>query len=101
MASLRNRMEPEGDVFSAPGGIIDPNDPAHAELIEQIRDRMERHWCREIIPALGGLTPSQAADDPTRREDLLRLLASFEANPSPAGSILMRPERLRKLLDLT
>jgi hypothetical protein len=99
LASWPDQIE-EGDAPSPPGGLIDPNDPEHAELIEQIRDQMERRWCDETVPALGGLTPRQAAADPTRRETLLRLLASFEATPDTAGSILMRPGRLRDLLDL-
>lgn len=37
----------------------------------------EDRWCDERVPALGGLTPRQAADDPTRRADLLALLAEL------------------------
>lgn len=70
-------------------------------MVEQIRDRMEGHWCHETIPAAGASPLAKAAVDRTRRENLLRLLASGEASPSPAGTILMRPERLRKLLDLS
>jgi hypothetical protein len=52
------------------------------------------------VPALGGLTPRQAAADPTRRELLERLLASFDAMTTPAGAFTMRPDRLRALLGL-
>ena len=101
LASLRHRAEQDSDLLAVPAGVIDPSDPESSELVEQIRDQLERRWCDETVPALGGLTPRQAAADPTRRENLLRLLASFEATPGPAGSIIMRPERLRELLDLT
>ena len=37
----------------------------------------ERRWLKEQIPALGGLTPVEAAADPSRVEQLERLLASF------------------------
>jgi hypothetical protein len=49
------------------------------------------------IPALHGLTPRQAAADPTRREDLERLLAEF---PSTGSPLQMDAQRLRQLLDL-
>lgn len=48
----------------------------HAELARQAQDR----WLDEHIPALDGLTPREAAADPTRREQLERLLAEFETN---------------------
>lgn len=70
------------------------------DLNQQIADQFERRWCDEAVPALGGLTPRQAAADPTRREQVIRLIASFENQPTPAGAITMRPHRLRALLDL-
>ena len=45
-----------------------------AELSRQARSR----WLDDSIPALGGLTPRQAAADPTRREQLERLLSEFD-----------------------
>jgi hypothetical protein len=70
------------------------------EMREEITDMMERRWMRESIPALGGVTPLDAAADPTRRRELSRLLASF---PEPAGGpeLTLRPSRLRALLGLT
>jgi hypothetical protein len=63
---------------------------------------LERRWCDESVPALSGLTPRQAAADPTRRETLERLLVQFEQmdERAPAGAITMRPGRLRQLLGL-
>jgi hypothetical protein len=53
------------------------------ELARQARTR----WLDEHIPALGGLTPRQAANDPTRREQLERLLADIDhQQPNTPGS---------------
>ncbi len=93
---------------SAPDSeMLDPSnlDPsALEEFREQILDRFERRWCDEPVPALAGLTPRQAAADPTRRENLERLLADFtrmdEGIPEDRLSFTMRPDRLRELLRL-
>lgn len=49
-------------------------DRLNAEVMRQAQTR----WLDDNIPALGGLTPRQAAADPTRREQLERLLAEFD-----------------------
>lgn len=49
-------------------------------IIDSHIEAMENRWLDEPIPALGGLTPKQALNDPTRREDLIRLLNEFERN---------------------
>ncbi|HZT67241.1 MAG TPA: SEC-C metal-binding domain-containing protein [Acidimicrobiales bacterium] len=79
---------------------IEPDDVP--EAVEAIQDQMERRWCDESVPALGGLTPRQAAADPAGRETLERLLAEFERADArlPAGGFSMRPARLRQLLGL-
>ena len=72
-------------------------DPA---VVAEIQDHMERRWLDEPVPALGGLTPRQAADDPTRRDELRRLLASYP-EPEPDSSWFgLRPDRLRRHLGL-
>jgi len=73
-----------------------------AEVSVQIQEQFEHRWCDESVPALGGLTPREAAADPSRRETLERLLVQFEqANQiHPTTAIAMRPERLRDLLGL-
>lgn len=53
-----------------------------AELSRQARSR----WLDEHIPALDGLTPRQAAADPTRREQLERLLTDIDTKTRPATS---------------
>ena len=60
---------------------------------------MERRWLRESVPALGGRTPIEAGADPTRREELERLLASFP-EPTDRPAMTLRPSRLRALLGL-
>lgn len=78
--------------------------PAEVEMdpvtIKQIQESMETRWMNESVPALAGLTPRQAAADPTRREQLERLLDSFDQMPSPPGAITFRVHRLRQELGL-
>ncbi|MGH3970747.1 MAG: SEC-C metal-binding domain-containing protein [Mycobacterium sp.] len=77
---------------------LDPDDPAViAALDEFIRD-YETKWLDEPIPALDGHTPRQAADDPTRRGDLIKLLDSFPAGAAARGG--MDADRLRAALGL-
>ena len=78
------------------------DDPEMAEALEEIIDRMERRWCDEAVPALGGRTPRECATDPTRRHEVERLIASFEPQGPvlPGGGGGFRPDRLRRLLGL-
>ena len=72
-----------------------------AEIVAQVIREKEVAWLDESIPALGGLTPRQAADDPTRREDLMALLVEFERRDLPGtGFTSFNTERLRALLGL-
>lgn len=71
------------------------------EAILELLDRQERRWCDEQVPALGGRTPWQAAADPTRRDELIRLIASFPEIDPASGAFSLRPARLRQLLGLT
>lgn len=52
------------------------DEPAVRAVVEDWIDRIERRWCDEPVPALSGMTPRQAAADPTRRETLDRLLGA-------------------------
>jgi hypothetical protein len=91
-----------------PSGTLDLDamDPAdRAALEEQLGAFMREHedrWLDEEIPALGGVTPRNAAEDPTRRADLEELLREMEGlaegwsgpgRPMDAG-------RLRRLLGM-
>lgn len=83
-----------------------------SELPEELREFMNTHieemenkWIDESIPALGGLTPKQALSDPTRREDLFRLLNEFERDEakhlsSSNQGFGFNTERIRRKLGL-
>jgi SEC-C motif len=77
---------------------LDPSDPEVAEMLDEFIREYEAKWLDEPIPALDGHTPRQAADDPTRRGDLIKLLDSFPASEDTPGR--MSPERLRSALGL-
>jgi tetratricopeptide (TPR) repeat protein len=77
---------------------LDPADPEVAGVLDQFVRDYERKWLDEPIPALAGYTPRQASADPTRRDDLIRLLDSFPSHPDNPG--IMNPDRLRAALDL-
>ena len=78
-----------------PFGVIDPE--IRAALEEYIRT-YEENWLDNQIPALAGLTPREAAADPTRRPDLIALLASFDRDEEELGT--MSSKRLRAALGL-
>jgi hypothetical protein len=92
---LSDERKPVGDLSSVPlpPGEIDP--AAQTAIAEYVAD-YEKRWLDMSIPALEGLTPRQAADDPTRRGDLIRLLDSF---PNLEGG--MSAQRLRAALGLS
>jgi hypothetical protein len=75
--------------------LLDPQDPEVAQVMDELIRTYEANWLDESIPALDGYTPRQAADDPTRRGDLIKLLDSFPATPGG-----MSAQRLREALDL-
>lgn len=62
------------DDRSSPGVV----DPEAEKLVAEFLDQAEDRWMDEEVPALAGMTPRQAADDPTMRADLVALLRSFE-----------------------
>lgn len=75
-----------------------------ADLAEELRSSFEEAWVDESIPALGGATPREALDDPTRRDDLFRLLDRLEqmdaGRSADERALGMRTSRLRELLGL-
>jgi tetratricopeptide (TPR) repeat protein len=79
-------------------GALDPENPEVAEMLDEFIREYEAKWLDEPIPALDGHTPRQAADDPTRRGDLIKLLDSFPADDGAPGR--MSAERLRVALGL-
>lgn len=96
----------DGDDVDMATGPIDLS-TAPPEIRRAIRAQMDAYevaWVDESIPALGGITPRQALDDPTRRDDLLRLLDRMEEQEmllNPDQAVMgMRTARLRELLGL-
>lgn len=77
---------------------LDPDDREVAAVLDEFVREYEARWLDEPIPALDGHTPRQAADDPTRRGDLIKLLDSFPADDGTPGH--MSAERLRSALGL-
>ncbi|MGH3856732.1 MAG: SEC-C metal-binding domain-containing protein [Pseudonocardiaceae bacterium] len=77
---------------------LDPADPDIAAALDRFIRDYEQKWLDESIPALAGHTPRQAAADPTRRGDLIRLLDSFPTHYDGPGT--MSPDRLRAALNL-
>ena len=76
-------------------GGVDIDDPAiRAALADHIAG-MERRWLDESIPALGGRTPRQAADDPiaNKRPDAPREKDRESTTPIPTASTGARASR--------
>jgi hypothetical protein len=108
LADERTPVDAESVARTAHKGLPDlrqlpspPGAPACGQdAIAEIQAMLEERWCAEPVPALGGATPREAAADPTRREQLERLLASFDAMEAPPGAFTMRTDRLRARLGL-
>jgi len=79
--------------------LLDASDPEVAAALDRFTRDYEQKWLDEPIPALAGHTPRQAAADPTRRDDLIRLLDTFPV-PDDNQPGMMNPDRLRAALDL-
>ncbi|ART68354.1 hypothetical protein BTO20_06975 [Mycobacterium dioxanotrophicus] len=76
----------------------DADSPEVAAALEDFIRDYETKWLDQPIPALNGHTPRQAADDPTRRGDLIKLLDSFPVDGAARGG--MDVGRLRLALGL-
>ena len=108
IADERTPVDVESVARTARHGLPDlrqlPTSPGDPEIdddvVAEIQAQMEERWCAEPVPALGGVTPHAAAADPTRREQLERLLASFDAMEAPPGGFTLRTDRLRARLGL-
>lgn len=88
----------EAESGSARPAMPQIDDPDVIAAVEEWVLDYERSWLDTEIPALGGITPRQAVDDPTRRDDLLHLLDTFDDMPGNPGT--MQPARIRAALGL-
>lgn len=89
----------------ANGPAVEPIDmTAHPELAQAMDEfirRAEVNWVDETIPALGGLTPREAAADRVGRPELEALLDDMAWEQRRAGrGGLMDPSRIRALLGI-
>lgn len=83
------------------GGEGGASDSIDLAIIEEITDRIHEQWLSEPVPALDGLTPYEAAADPTRHEQIRRLLATFpRPTDLPQGALTLDPDRLLDALGL-
>jgi hypothetical protein len=100
------RLEDEESIsLSSFGRHTVPEDEIDSSEVQAILDKFIRQkeiaWVDESIPALHGLTPRQAARDPTRREELVALLNEFDAYPAVGSqAVSFNVDRLRSLLGM-
>ncbi len=98
VATAKARALAEGRDVGIPDGATP------AEVLEVMRGfirEKEEAWIDEPLPALSGLTPRQAASDPTRREDLVALLNEFDhRGTKDSGFVGFDVARLRQVLDV-
>ena len=75
--------------------------PELAQAMDEFIRRAEMNWVDETIPALGGLTPREAAADLAARPELEALLDDMAWQRRRAGGGgLMDPSRVRALLGI-
>ena len=98
LRDVRDAAELAGQLPMAGEEALDPDDPELAAVLDEFVRNYETKWLDEPIPALDGHTPRQAAEDPTRRSDLIKLLDSFPAGEAARGG--MDADRLRAALGL-
>jgi hypothetical protein len=77
-----------------------PAPPDFQAMLTAFIAEREEQWCDGSVPALGGLTPREAAADPTRRGEVVRLIESFDTSVSEDDLPAFRSARLRGLLGL-
>ncbi|BBY28162.1 SEC-C metal-binding domain-containing protein [Mycolicibacterium sediminis] len=80
---------------TTPSTATEPDDPEVAAALDVVVRGYEAAWLDQRIPALDGYTPRQAAADPTRRGDVVKLLDGFPGLPGG-----MNADRLRTALGL-
>ncbi|MFN3214921.1 MAG: YecA family protein [Acidimicrobiales bacterium] len=83
----------------AGSGVGSPGPSLSLDEREEIMAMFEEQWLSQPVPALGDITPREAAADPTRREQVRRLIDSFP-DLDDGEMFGLRPDRLRAALGL-
>ncbi len=93
------------DAFAETGPDMPPQGAAPQLAAEDIAALVRQHedrWLSERIPALGGLTPREAAANPATREELIALLDDFEwQDRQTPNAFSMDVHRIRSELGLS
>lgn len=86
-----------------------PTEPAEfvlppPEVLEEFEEHALRQWVDESIPALGGMTPREAAETPEGREELFNLIDYMtemtEARSHVPGAFSPDYRKVKKMLGL-
>ena len=76
---MLDSMIDRGALDAAMEGVDGGDDDAvSSAVMAELGRQFQARWLDESVPALGGLTPREAAADPTRRERVERLLDEFD-----------------------
>lgn len=101
VAEAMARSRTDGDADAGYDEDVSPEEAAALQAaLDEYLTAYEDRWLDLPIPALGGATPREAADDPTRRGDLERLLREMGARAVSGAGRAMDADRLRELLGL-
>ena len=94
------RADPRARADAGVGGL--EMTPELEAVLDAHLAEMEERWTVEPVPALGGLTPTEALADPDARARLVDLLAEFDRHQAaaPPGARGFDPGHLRDLLGL-
>jgi hypothetical protein len=102
-AALKKKSRARTDPRSASKGASEQGGAEVAEALQAEMQRWAENWIYQKVPALGGLTPLEAVDDPDGREIIEALLLDWDRrNEKLAGPGIARPDidLIRRLLKL-
>jgi hypothetical protein len=102
-AALKKRNRAGTDPRSASEPASEQLGPEVIEALQAEMQRWAENWIYQKVPALGGLTPIEAVDDPDGREIVESLLLHWDRqNETLTGPEIARPDidLIRRLLKL-